>query len=340
MPALEMPGIAGRGPPEPGIIRTMSFDFEAAVSAPFRMQPGLRRLAPGASHLTPCAPGSRHQREKLAVLQAFAGQALLAREGFDERPALAAVAAHAAAEHPATWRWDGTRAQALGVTVEPNGAVEQSTAGVFGTGDEMARCLRSLPPRWRLTGLLSLAFEEDMALLDGRDGCVPWLSVCLPSQWAPEEKLGLPFSAVHAPVPAGTLFSASSQPLVKLLTSGQTWERFVWTVTGHPRLHAHPDRVDPLRWRVTAGPDAVAAQAWWRTERQTILPLHGLGLSLFTIHVQLQPLAAALAQPERARRVHDSLASMSDEVLRYRALAPVREPLLAWLAARAGPSPA
>ena len=50
----------------------MSFDFDAAVTAPFRIQPGLRRLAPGALHLTPLDPGSRQQREKLAVLSAFA----------------------------------------------------------------------------------------------------------------------------------------------------------------------------------------------------------------------------------------------------------------------------
>ena len=43
----------------------MSFDFDAAVTAPFRMQPGLRRLAPGTPQLTPLAPGSRHQREKM-----------------------------------------------------------------------------------------------------------------------------------------------------------------------------------------------------------------------------------------------------------------------------------
>ena len=49
----------------------MPFDFEAAVVAPFRMQPGLRRLAHGATQLTPLAPGGKHQREKLAVLSAF-----------------------------------------------------------------------------------------------------------------------------------------------------------------------------------------------------------------------------------------------------------------------------
>ena len=57
----------------------MPFDFDAAVSAPFRMQPGLRRLAPGTPQLTPLAPGSRHQREKLAVLSAFPELALQAQ---------------------------------------------------------------------------------------------------------------------------------------------------------------------------------------------------------------------------------------------------------------------
>jgi hypothetical protein len=62
--------------------RTVSaFDFDAAVQAPFRMQPGLRRLAAGAPQLTPLRPGSRHQREKLAVLSAFWSQALLAAPG-------------------------------------------------------------------------------------------------------------------------------------------------------------------------------------------------------------------------------------------------------------------
>ena len=46
----------------------MSFDFDAAVSSPFRMQPGLRKLQLGSAQLTPLAPGSAHQREKLAVL--------------------------------------------------------------------------------------------------------------------------------------------------------------------------------------------------------------------------------------------------------------------------------
>ena len=82
----------------------MSFDFEAAVGAPFRMQPGLRRMRPGSLHLTPSAAAqvrahepttlrsARLLRAKLAVLAAHPWQALLARTGFDASPGLDALA--------------------------------------------------------------------------------------------------------------------------------------------------------------------------------------------------------------------------------------------------------
>jgi len=351
----------------------MSFDFDAAVRAPFRMQPGLRRMAPGAAHLTPLIPGSRHQREKLAVLSAFAPQALLAREGFDAGPTLLALCRHAAAEHPRSWAWDGRRAHALhlATAVEGDGDVVQTGTGRFGLGDEVARCLRGLPAPWRLAGLLSLAFAEDFAIVDARDGTVPWLAVALPSHWAPEEKVGRHFAQVHAPVADNALLLKASASLVQLVSGGTPpprpsgagadapkvlldaqaddaanrtsadpamapgaparWERFVWTVTDHPRLHAHPDRVARPRWQATP-----VDRAWFRTERQTFIPLPDLGQAVFTIEVAVTPLAEAVADAHRAAALHAAISSMSDEVLAYRGLDGVREPLLSWLAARAG----
>lgn len=313
----------------------MSFDFDAAVTAPFRMQPGLRRMAGAAAHLTPSGPGSRHQREKLAVLSRFADEALVSREGFDAQPALRALCEHAAAEHPGHFAWDGRSAQALGVSVR-DGELAQRAPGRFGTGDEVARCLRALPPGWRLTGLLALVFDEDLAIVDATDGTIPWLCVALPSHWAPRAKVGRHFAEVHAPVADNRLLLAAADRLVALVTAGERWERFVWTVTDHPRLHAHPARVDPQRWAGGRTPAEVAAAAWWRTERQTFLPLPQQRQAVFTIRVGLAPMRAALDDPERARRVHDALASMSDEVLAYRGLREVRAPLLKWLQARGG----
>jgi dimethylamine monooxygenase subunit A len=314
----------------------MSFDFDAAVQAPFRMQPGLRRLEDGAApQLTPIAPGSRHQREKLAVLSAHAAHALALQPGFDAQPGLHALAAHGAAEHPQAFAWDGTRAvsHALGVAVEGDD-VRELRSGVFGLGDEIARCLRGLAPSWRLTGLLCLAFAEDFALVDGRTATIPWIAACLPSHWAPEHKVGRHFAEVHGPVADNALLVRAADHLMRMVCGEQRWERFVWNVTRHPRLCAHPALADPGSWPADAFADATAPRAWWRSERQTFIPLPALTQAVFTIGVNTQPLAQAIDSADKAARVHAAVASMSEAVLAYRNLATVRAPLLRWLESR------
>jgi hypothetical protein len=126
----------------------------------------------------------------------------------------------------------------------------------------------------------------------------------------------------------------AADALLSLVTGGERWERFVWNVTGHPRLHAHPLHVDPQRWPADIA-STLPAGAWWRTERQTFLPVATPGLSVrqavFTIEVQCQPLAQAITQPAHAAVLHDAVASMSPAVLAYRSLTAVQAPLLRWL---------
>jgi dimethylamine monooxygenase subunit A len=309
------------------------FDFDAAVLSPFRMQPGLRRLADGAVQLTPARPGSRHQREKLAVLSAFALHALVQQAGFEAAPALHALAAHAAREHPDWFVWDGARASSLGVSVA-DGEVSDTAPGVFGLGDEIGRCLRGLPSAWRLAGLVCLAFEEDFAIVDGTSATLPWIAACLPSHWAPEAKVGRHFAEVHAPVADNVLLVRAGEHLLRLVCSAERWERFVWNVTRAPRLNMHPALADPAPWPI----DAFASdppRAWFRSERQTFIPLPERTQAVFTIGVDVVPLAQAIDTRERAQRLHDTVATMSDAVLAYRSLTAVRTPLLAWLAARA-----
>ncbi|HET7793061.1 MAG TPA: heme-dependent oxidative N-demethylase subunit alpha family protein [Rhizobacter sp.] len=311
----------------------MAFDF-ASISVPFRMQPGLRRLAPGAPQLTPNAPGDRALREKLAVLGAYAPQALLSTPGFDAAPALLALSRKAADEHPSAWSHDASsqvHAHWLGWSLQgPEVRQHNDTLPEVGT------CLRALPPEWRLPALLCLAFAEDFAVIDGQTAHIPWLAVCLPSGWAPEEKIGRHFAHVHAPVADNQLLVTAGEHLARLVTGDDRWERFVWTITRHPRLHAHPNRKDSGPWPADATPDEVAHGAFFRTERQTFIPLPSLRQAVFTIHVELQPLAQALANPAQAKSVHDALASMSPAVLAYRGLADARDRLLAWLASRSG----
>ncbi len=312
----------------------MAFEFDTAVTAPFRMQPGLRRMAAGALQLTPLAPGSRHQREKLAVLSAYWSQALGCVEGFDPQLALQAVYQQAARDHGDAWRWDdGARAEALhlGTAVHADGSVQQTAAGRFGLGDEVARCLHGLPAEWRQPALLALAFAEDFAILDAASGRIPWLAVCLPSHWAPEDKLGRHFAEVHAPVADNALLLKASEGLMRLVTGADRWERFVWNITDQPRLHAHPAHGEARRWEHTP-----VDRAFFRSEHQTFIPLPQRAQAAFTILVDVQPLSEVLDSPARAAALHAAVSTMSEAVLAYRGLTPVREPLLHWLAERAG----
>lgn len=312
----------------------MAFDFDAAVQAPFRMQPGLRRLAPGSAQLTPVGPDSAHHRAKLEVLGRHPECALVVAEGFDPRAALHALAQHAATEHPRDFGFDGDEAVAhrLGLALRRDEVVAGPVAG--GPAAEAAEVLRRLPGRWRLAALLILAFAEDFAILDAAGARVPWIAAALPSHWAPEDKVGRHFAEVHAPVADNALLVAAADALSRLVSGPDRWERFVWTVTPQPRLGAHPRLAPAARW--TAGrPDAVAAQAFWRTERQTFLPVPGARQAVFTILVEVSPLAEAIDTAACAKRLHDALASMSPAVLRYRGLDGVRDPLLRWLGERA-----
>ena len=309
----------------------MPFDF-AAVSAPFRMQPGLRRLAPGTQQLTPNRLGDRAFVEKLAVLRAHADQALLTSAGFDAVPAHRALAAHAAAEHPDAFAWDGDdgwQARHLGWSLRGGVPVGDGPA-------EIGACLRALPVASRTAALFALSFAEDFAVIDGATGRIPWLAVCLPSHWAPEDKIGRHFAQVHAPVADNQTLIAASDHLARLVTGTERWERFVWTVTRFATLSQHPRRCATTSWPADASSEALAAGTFFRTEHQTFIPLPEHAQAVFTIHVQMQPLADAVQQAAHAQQLHAALASMSPAVLAYRGLTDARERLLAWLARRAG----
>jgi hypothetical protein len=308
----------------------MPFDF-SAVAAPFRMQPGLRRLEPGVPQLTPNRPGDPALAEKLHVLQHWPMDALVAAPGFDARPALAALCGQAALEHPVAFGWDGdagVEARALGWALK-GGELHGDGPAPIGA------CLAALPPVWRLPGLLCLAFAEDCAVIDGRSAQIPWIAACLPSHWAPADKVGRHFAEVHAPVADNQVLIAAGAHLARLVTGSERWQRDVWTVARSGSLQMHPGHVDAPPWPAAGDAAALVAQAYFRTEHQTFIPIVGANQALFTIHVESRPLAQAIDSPAHAAQLHAAIASMSPAVLAYRGLAPARDRLLAWLAARA-----
>lgn len=263
----------------------MDFDF-ARIAVPFRMQPGLQRMAAGAPHFNRLDPASTLYLEKRRVVEA--GQAVFCAPGFDCTPAHKAIAAHSL------------------------------MTGV----SEAAADAHSLALQW----------QEDFAVLDGASTRVPYLCVCVPSRWAPEDKLGQSFAEIHGPVADNASLIAASQALTRLVSDGGHWERFVWNLTPAPGYDQHPVRQPRTPWPDAGDAAAVAASCYFRAEHQTFLPVGpGSGQVVFTIRVMMQPLVQAVASVAQARRLHDALLSMSDAVLSYKGLAHAREPLCRWL---------
>ncbi|MFM9878878.1 MAG: heme-dependent oxidative N-demethylase subunit alpha family protein [Burkholderiaceae bacterium] len=302
----------------------MAFDF-SHIPVPFRMQPGLQRITPAEARLTPLQPGSKLHAEKSLVCQAH--QAVLTVPGFDAANAIHTIALSADSTL-ATSQFDLKKA------AETPGDASQALAN---TAEAQAHA-------W------ALKVQEDFCVIEGSDARLVWLCVCSPSHWAPEEKIGLPFAAVHAPVAGNAALLAATPPLLQRITSGEAsqryWRRQVWTITPCARYDQHPQRHPRTPWPAWhAGENApqfalhFAEQCWLRSECQTFLPVllpngSASAQTLFTIRVELQPLVQAVQAPWQAQRLADSLASMTDAVLAYKNLSAARAPLLAWLNTR------
>ena len=161
--------------------------------------------------------------------------------------------------------------------------------------------------------LLCLAFEEDFAVIDGASATIPWLAVCLPSRWAPEDKVGRHFAEVHAPVADNALLIAAerhrwrgSSPATSAGSASSGRSR------ADPRLHQHPAR---------GGADWPARRGRRRRARRARLLSHRAP----DLHPDRRQRPGDLHDPRRqraarrrgddaptrARRLHDAIASMS-----------------------------
>jgi dimethylamine monooxygenase subunit A len=293
------------------------------VTAPFTMRPGLSRLAPGQRHL---ATGqSQTIAEKLAALTHPGSDALLVAPDFDPIRALTALAQTAAAEFPEVFLFENTAFYAISTGMKyefsSNTLIDTASNGIFSSLNPLYRS------GWRgLAALLALSLEEDFAVVDGRTRSLAMLGVALPSHWVPAEKIGLSFHDAHAPVADNQQLIAAGDGLMKLVTSGERWQRHVWVVSPSHLRDAHPKRHMRKPWPAA---QQMLTQSYLRVERQTFIPVAGLPQAVFTIHVSTHRLVDVCAHPGNAQRLRDALASQSDAVLAYRSMpASIRDALV------------
>ena len=182
-----------------------------------------------------------------------------------------------------------------------------------------------------------LLVQEDLCLMAPDPGGYRLVAAFLafPLRWSLFEKLGLPMTAIHGPVPgfADRLGPTADRFFPSLADDRPVW-RSNWSIIADPTLHQpKPKRFHP--------PPTVTAQAageamWLRVERQTLRRLPESRMVLFTIHSLVRPLAEVAADPTARQALADRLREMPDAMLAYKNMAAARPALLAYLGAAAG----
>jgi hypothetical protein len=180
--------------------------------------------------------------------------------------------------------------------------------------------------------------QEDLLLLGGtsEDG-FPLVAgqLCFANRWSLDEKLGLPFAAIHAPVPGfeAALGRGANLLLERLKSERPVW-RMNWAIAVVDRLNLAPHLDADLGERKRAITSETAGKrCFFRVERQTLARLPHTGTILFTVHTYQAAVAALAGDPEWRRRMLGVLRTTPPAMLEYKGIAPFAEALLAYLLA-------
>jgi dimethylamine monooxygenase subunit A len=270
------------------------------VNAPFRMRPNLEKLdASSPALLVTDELFSIYSRERMSILAAHPKRATVGT------PNLAAL------------REVNTLASV--------GAACRDTVG------SSAIVSRQAAPTAVDT---ALALQEDFVILKNESNVLrtEYLSVAFPSRWDPREKLGLDFTAIHAPVADNQMLLAAGPSIMAMAFMKQPMLRHVWLIVPSATLAQHPEQND-YSWSATLQDAApLLPRLYFRVERQTTWPLPQFDRAVFFIRVMMSSLADVLqAAPNRARHLHDALSSMTPAVVAYRGMTDAMPRLLSEL---------
>ena len=179
-----------------------------------------------------------------------------------------------------------------------------------------------------LLDALACQVQEDLAIVRTSPDGKHWLAyvhVCLPNGWAPAEKVGGTFAAVHEPVAGMAEMNRRGDHFVTaMVRATEGLVRFAWGVTFTDRLNLHPDH-PPTPF------DPAHPRAFLRVERQTIWGFPQVGAALFTIRPYLYDLADLRRDPAARDPLVSALRTMPPASQAYKGIAPHADALLAWL---------
>ena len=173
----------------------------------------------------------------------------------------------------------------------------------------------------------AMMVQEDLVLM--RKSTQGWRlvagSVCFPSSWSLQEKIGKPLHDVHAPVPdfnKGTRNASMIERIFDNLQVGVPAERFNWSVYNDDALY-HDDRSGE---HMNQHGDCIL-----RVERQTLTKLPKCGDILFTIRIYIDPFDALKTRDDKqkiALGFIELLNALSSAELSYKGLDEGRDILI------------
>ncbi len=192
--------------------------------------------------------------------------------------------------------------------------------------EELAAIIQALagPPleAWPtpLEGAASTVSDDLCLLLPTTEGLwtLEAASLCAPTFWRLDEKIGQPLGGLHGPVPdANPGLVARISRMFDALRPGQVLERFNWTVQAGPDKFT-PDQL-PSKALAAATADADALDVLsQRVERQTISRLPDSGAVVFTIRIVMDPLRNVLETPAHAAAFQAAWAGIDPALHAYK----------------------
>jgi hypothetical protein len=179
--------------------------------------------------------------------------------------------------------------------------------------DHRIESLRSTP--FRSLWHSSLLVQEDICLLEPKTGgyIMTAASVCSPSNWKLEEKIGGDLNFIHKPVPdyADTLGDRVNRLFEKLKTDSPLL-RYNWSIQNGNELFWRAD--------LQESDQSIEPLWYWRVERQTLRRLPISQAIVFGIRIYLHNLASLCLDKQLAEHIHGIVVRLPDNQIQYKGL--------------------
>ncbi len=155
--------------------------------------------------------------------------------------------------------------------------------------------------------------QEDICLLEPRGAhyIMTAASVCAPSNWKLEDKIGRTLDAIHAPVPGyADELAARVNRMLASIRVGKSLLRYNWSL----------QRGNELLWRSDQIAATTQADLYWRVERQSLVKIPDSAIIVFSIRIYLHPLQQLLPVPGFREHLQAILQRLPAEQIAYKGL--------------------